>query len=262
MSRSVVTGPFQDLCQRAICAIDAFVDKILAKSELQHAPSCAIHESRRSERASRWHDAHALRTVVHEQEKSWQIEVTSCTTTIRGQNNMKTSLIATTIALGLLFRANVAHADLVPPGGEGVNACRDKKAGADCQNYVITEDKQVIESGTCVEEKLDHLRFKFKAHLRCVSASVPKPAVSAAAPSASAAATPPEMPSAAPVIPSAAPVAPAPIAPASATPEAPKSSGCSFGADPSSGVAFCFTLLGLGVLVHGRRRRNQAHSNQ
>ncbi len=174
---------------------------------------------------------------------------------------MKTAHLATTLALGLLFRATVAHADLIPPGGEGVQSCHDKKAGAACQNPVIVGDKQIIESGTCVEEKLDHLRFKFKAHLRCVSASVPKPAASAANPPTSSAAMPaPEAPSAAPVTPSAAPVVPpAPSTSASATPEAPKSSGCSFGADPSSGVAFCFSLLGLGVLLHSRRRRSSAH---
>jgi hypothetical protein len=174
---------------------------------------------------------------------------------------MKTLPIAATLALGLLFRATVAHADLIPPGGEGVSECRDKKAGAACENYIILGDKQILESGTCVEEKLDHLRFRFKAHLRCVSANVPIRSASAAKPSASAVAIT-EIPSAAPVPPSAAPVPPAPISSASiapAIPEAPKSSGCSLSTDPSSSVAFCFSLLGLGVLLRGRRRGVSRH---
>jgi hypothetical protein len=170
---------------------------------------------------------------------------------------MKTSQFARVLAFGVFSHSAIAHADLVPPGGEGVHACHTKKAGDACQNYVIVGLEQKVESGTCVEEKLDHLRFKFKAHLRCVSASVPAGSASVAKLPPSVIAPPPEIPSAATPAPSASSVAPNPISSASSAPEAPKSSGCAFAADPSSGVAFCFTFAGLGVLLLSRRRREK-----
>ncbi|HRI63831.1 MAG TPA: hypothetical protein PK156_06320 [Polyangium sp.] len=158
--------------------------------------------------------------------------------------------------LNLLSYVPVAHADLTPPGGEGVSECRNKKAGDACQNFVIVGMEQKLEPGTCVEEKLDHLHFKFKAHLRCVSASVPRPPPSAAKPAPSAgdapatSATASAAPSVAMTnpIPSAAPPA------SSAATDPPKQSGCALASDPANGVALGFFMLGLGVLWRARRR--------
>jgi len=171
---------------------------------------------------------------------------------------MKTWHLFHALALGLLLCAPVAHADLIPPGGKGVSECRHKKAGDACENYVIEGESLRNEPGTCVEEKLDHLHFKFKAHLRCISASVPAGSASIALPSPSVAAIPSVTPSVTTPTVSATSVAPAPIASAATPPETPKASGCSLAADPSSGVAFCFTLLGLGLLFRGRRSSREA----
>lgn len=169
---------------------------------------------------------------------------------------MKTSLFAALVALGILFRATVAQADLVPPGGEGVHACQNKKAGDTCTNYVIRETEQVLETGTCVEEKLDHLRFKFKAHLRCVSASVPKASASAAVPPPSVAPAPSAAPSVVPAASAlAAPSAMASIPSASPAADAPKSSGCSLAVGALPEEAWCFALSGMGLFVLRRRRR-------
>lgn len=167
-----------------------------------------------------------------------------------------TSVMRKRIAAGLATIAlslcpTLAHADLVPPGGEGVNACQNKKAGDKCQNYIIREGGQNLEDGTCVEEKLDHLRFKFKAHLRCVSASVPTPKASAA-PSASATPLPVPTPSTAPIALSAAPQPPAPV-PSAAPAEPAKSGGCSWTNEGASSAGLGVFLFGLIVLVGARR---------
>lgn len=167
---------------------------------------------------------------------------------------MKTLHVALLLALSVFFRATVAQADLVPPGGEGVGECRDKKAGDKCQNYLIIGDQQQVEPGTCVEEKLDHLHFKFKAHLRCVSASVPRGSASATAPPPpSVAPTPSAAPSVAPAASSAAPVVPAAIPSASPPVEPSKSSGCFMAPGPFHGETWYGALLGMGVLVLRRR---------
>lgn len=164
---------------------------------------------------------------------------------------MRKTPIALLFAVVLCMQASVAYADLVPPGGEGVSECRNKKAGDACENWLIELSGQRKEPGTCVEEKLDHLHFKFRAHLRCVSASVPAGSASVArppAPAASPSTAPPPAPSA-----SAAP-APAPVAIASSAPvaEPPKSSGCSFHAT-SEETAF-WPWLALVVVAVCRRR--------
>jgi hypothetical protein len=169
---------------------------------------------------------------------------------------MKT-LPAVLVALTLCSLPMVAHADLIPPGGEGVSVCQDKKAGDPCMNFVFEKPGIREEPGTCVEEKLDHLHFKFKAHLRCHSASIPKPQTSA---SASASAAPAPVPSAsassAPQVSSAAPAAPSATSSAAAQPEAAKSGGCSW-TDTSSerGAGLGAFLLGLGILVGARRHK-------
>lgn len=157
-----------------------------------------------------------------------------------------------TIALALC--PTLAHADLIPPGGEGVPECRDKKAGDKCQNYWIEESSVIkVEDGICVKEKLDHLRFKFKPHLRCVSPNVPKPKASAsAAPPASAAAPPTPTPSTAPIALSAAPQPPAP-APSAAPAEPAKSGGCSWTNEGAPSAGLGVFLFGLIVLVGARR---------
>lgn len=168
---------------------------------------------------------------------------------------MKTSHLAYLLAFGVFFRATVSHADLVPPGGEGVSACRDKKAGDACQNFVIKGSEQIIEPGTCVEEKLDHLRFKFRAHLRCVSASVPGGSASAAAPRASVAPMPSAsaLPSVIPTASAASPSLPATVPSTSPAADTSKSSGCSLRAGSCHDNTWLFTLIGMGLLVLRRR---------
>lgn len=166
---------------------------------------------------------------------------------------MKTSRLPQLLALSLLLRATVAQADLIPPGGQGVHACHKKKAGDACENYLIVGMKQVVEPGTCAEEKLDHLPLKFKAHLRCISTSV-RPGgsvvIAAPPPSASAAPEPSATPSAQPA-PSAAPAA---TATPSAAPEAPKSSGsCAITAVPCADPTSAVLLLLVGILFLKRR---------
>lgn len=166
----------------------------------------------------------------------------------------KTSSFFSFAPLALLFVSTVAHADLIPRGGEGVSECRNKKAGDACENYLIDEVGQHKEPGTCVEEKLDHLSFKFRAHLRCVSASVPFASAAAKKPAPSASVAPSAAPSSAPV-PSVPPSAPPPAPSAPVATEAPKSSSCTLAVPSENSVAFGVFLFGLAVLAHARRRR-------
>lgn len=166
----------------------------------------------------------------------------------------KTSSFFSFAPLALLFVSSAALADLIPFGGEGVSECRNKKAGDACENFLINKDGTTsTEPGKCVEEKLDHLHFKFKAHLRCVSASVPTPKASAA-PSASATPPPAPAPSTAPIALSAAPQPPAP-APSAAGAEPAKSGGCSWTNDGATGASLGVFLFGLFVLLGARRHK-------
>ena len=167
----------------------------------------------------------------------------------------KTSSLPLIAAAALLLHAGAAHADLVPRGGEGVSECRDKKAGDACKNYLLDEAGQHEEAGKCVEEKLDHLHFKFKAHLRCVSASVPCASASAKKPAPSADSAPSAAPSSAPVPAVPPSTQPPPTPSATAPAEAPKSSACALAVPSPNSVALGVFLFGLTILAHARRRR-------
>lgn len=165
---------------------------------------------------------------------------------------MKVQFATFAVTSVLFLCPALARADLVPLGGEGVQSCQNKKAGDACQNFVIEGMEQKIEDGKCVEEKLDHLHFKFKAHLRCVSASVPRPSASAT-PSASVVPAPAPTPSSVPEAPSAAPLAPAPTPSAAAEPA--KSGSCAWAMEPSHGAGLGAVLFGLLVLFGTRRHK-------
>lgn len=151
-------------------------------------------------------------------------------------------------SLGVFFYASVAHADLMPPGGEGVSECRNKKAGDACERMFIDDGGWRREPGTCVKENLDHLPLKFKAHLRCIPAPSPSASASAAAPPASVVPT-------APVVSSAVVAPKAPTPAPSVAADTPKSSGgCSFAHEPAKGAAFAFVVLALGLLLRKRER--------
>lgn len=167
----------------------------------------------------------------------------------------KTASFFVVAAIAVLLYAGDGHADLVPPGGEGVGECRNKKAGDTCQNFLLDEAGQHQETGICVEEKLDHLHFKFKAHLRCVSASVPFASAAAKKPPVPAADTPsaPASNAPAPTVPPS--TTPTPTPPATAAAEPPKSSACALAVPSTNSVAMGVFLFGLTILASARRRR-------
>ena len=151
------------------------------------------------------------------------------------------------LAMGAFLSASPVRADLIPPGGEGVSECRNKKAGDACENMFIDDGGWRREPGTCVKAKLDHLPLKFKAHLRCVSTTAPGGSVSAPVPAGSVSAAAP-----AGSITAAAPIVSATVVPSLV--EAPKSGGgCSLVDKPGEGIAFVFVALSLGVLARRRR---------